>query len=324
MRNLNNQRNISRAIGEVFLIVLSILFALFINNLNDQRKFRKVVDRNFIRVAKELEINISDSQYAIKALHKKDSLLYMAVYDSIKYSDYKTNYNLLKILNGSVYPILDDQACQNLISLNNSENTYKNDLILDVQIFSTVKLFVKEDKIRMKDFVSDIGYPYYSKILSNYVGVYEYSNEERINDLYNTVTSPEYRTLVYNYAHLNFLYVNTYLGFYKLAIETRNKICREYNLENTAIVDTKDHVEKIIGFYTNENSDTINVFSRNDSVFIIDKELYPLLYISDNLYFTDTGKGDDHFASFYKEGDKRIASIHLKSDKEIYTKIIDP
>ena len=324
MRIPNSQRNFPSIIGEVVLIAFSILFALFINNLNDQRKFRKVVDRDFIRVAKELEMNISDSKLAIKAFQRRDSIIYLALIDSIDYSDYQTNFNLISVLCGSIYPILDDQSCQNLISANNSENDYKSDLLLDVQKVSTVKLFVEDEKVRMKDFVSDISYPYCSKIFANYVGVSGYNKEQQINDLYHSVTSKEYRTLIYRYAHLNFLYMRTYLGFYKLAIETHNKICSEYNLENTINSEVKNHIEEICGCYTNINRDTINFICKNNSIFLAKRDTIPLLYISDNLFITDKGTMSDQFISFYKKNNEQCVSIHLKSNKNIFTKITEP
>ena len=50
------------ALGEIFLIVAGILIAMKVDNYNSTKKYEKVMDNNFIKVAHELKNNIDNAK----------------------------------------------------------------------------------------------------------------------------------------------------------------------------------------------------------------------------------------------------------------------
>jgi len=71
------------AIGEIVLVVLGILIALYINNQNEMRKEQEKFDEVLVKVEKELIWNITNSIMKIKSLIYRDSLNSIIVFDGL-------------------------------------------------------------------------------------------------------------------------------------------------------------------------------------------------------------------------------------------------
>ncbi len=77
------------AIGEIILVVLGILIALYINNQNEQRKERMRFDQVLAEVEKELETNISEARTYIYNSAISDSLFLKVLIDTLDIDDYQ-------------------------------------------------------------------------------------------------------------------------------------------------------------------------------------------------------------------------------------------
>jgi hypothetical protein len=75
------------AIGEIVLVVVGILIALYINNWNEERKEREKFDQLLIEVHDELVTNIKRGREVIDYYYYKDSIIQVFYFDSLKISD---------------------------------------------------------------------------------------------------------------------------------------------------------------------------------------------------------------------------------------------
>jgi len=103
------------AIGEIVLVVIGILIALQINNLNEQCKNEAIALRLLKQVQSELVKNIERSGELIEYFRIQDSLIYRVINDQVTAEDYKNNYYFSRlILHADTYEIEDD-ALSNLV-----------------------------------------------------------------------------------------------------------------------------------------------------------------------------------------------------------------
>ena len=74
------KRYLLYAIGELCLIVLGILIALYIKNKNADNQYNKEIDNNILRVYSELDGNIEEAKETIMKIREKDSLIYLVIF----------------------------------------------------------------------------------------------------------------------------------------------------------------------------------------------------------------------------------------------------
>ena len=77
------------AIGEIVLVVVGILIALYINNWNEERKQREKFDQVLVEVEKELISNIRGCRKAIEDYHRTDSVVNRILFDSLTMNDFR-------------------------------------------------------------------------------------------------------------------------------------------------------------------------------------------------------------------------------------------
>ena len=80
------------AIGEIILVVLGILIALYINNWNERRKEQDRFNEVLADVEEELEYNIFMSKHYIRLFVVRDSSYQKILIDSLKFKNYR-HYN---------------------------------------------------------------------------------------------------------------------------------------------------------------------------------------------------------------------------------------
>jgi len=103
------------AIGEIVLVVIGILIALYINNWNEERKEQEKFNMVLAEVEKELVDNISFARNTIRNFAQYDSLCLKFFIDSVRF-DESDKYRPL--LRGSFKSTLQDDSFQKLIQLN--------------------------------------------------------------------------------------------------------------------------------------------------------------------------------------------------------------
>lgn len=76
------------AFGEIVLVVVGILIALYINNWNENRKEREKFDQTLVEVQKELIGNIKEVRRTLKSYGKIDSELCKILLDTLAIEEY--------------------------------------------------------------------------------------------------------------------------------------------------------------------------------------------------------------------------------------------
>ena len=83
------------AIGEIILVVLGILIALYINNENEKKKELQRFNEDLMNVEFELQYNIMMSKFYIDVLARADSAYLKLFIDSVEIKDYSYYNNVL-------------------------------------------------------------------------------------------------------------------------------------------------------------------------------------------------------------------------------------
>lgn len=325
-KEMKFKRYLIYAIGEIFLIVLGILLALYINNRNIDSQYQKRIDNNILRVYDELEKNIDDARFTIKNLQYKDSLIYLFMNDSLSKKDYYENLNLPYLI-VQTHPVgIEDAAYQNLLSLNISDNRYKDDLVNQLKELYSLKDGIESLNDKMSNFVYDKSIPLLAKNIDSF-GDLTYSSVIKKDALNYLMTSSEYRSYVGQYAIVairNLLQETE--NFYRKAIRSYNEISTQYQLENKFQSRfNKKTLSKFTGLYIDINAvkpksgDTLMVTLQNDSLFLGNKETrgVHLNPINDNRFFIYREVRGE-FVTFFKETEvdsNRYMRVHLLSNR---------
>ena len=193
------KRYLLYAIGELCIIVLGILVALYIKNKNADNQYKKEIDNNILRVYSELDGNIDEAKETIMKIREKDSLIYLVMNDSIEpktyYKDPKLVFLILNFYNLNI----EDKAYQNLISLNVSGNIYKEELLSDLKELYSINKNIKKANQRMSNFVYDKSLPMLAENTKAF-GDFSYKRQVKKDLVDFLTTSQKYESYVSQYA----------------------------------------------------------------------------------------------------------------------------
>ena len=116
------------AIGEIILVVLGILIALYINNQNQQRKEQERINKIIAEVETELATNIGVSRVYIEEFAKVDSAYLKLFIDSLKFEDY--SYYNDRLFNYPVWPAINvaHKKLDETIGLNEKQESLRKEL----------------------------------------------------------------------------------------------------------------------------------------------------------------------------------------------------
>lgn len=311
------------AIGELCLIVLGILVALYINNRNSNNQYKKQIDNNILRVHSELEINIENAQETIQKIKEKDSLIYLVMHDSIKSEMYYNDINLAYLILYFHNLNIEDKAYQNLIALNISDNKYRDELISELKELYAGNENILETNDRMSTFVYDKSLPFLAKNTKSF-GDLTYKGQVKKDVADFLANSQEYKSYVSQYAIIaikNQLRHNQ--NFLKKAYTLHSEMTKEYNIQSEVILKKDSLISKHKGLYSHEEfKDTLAVKLVNDSIILYrDKNFrLNLIPIAEHSYFTDN-EGGGYFVSFSKKRDTVNMKLNLLSNEYVYKKI---
>ncbi|MEL7147170.1 MAG: hypothetical protein AAFO69_12425 [Bacteroidota bacterium] len=317
------KRYVLYAIGEVFLVVIGILVALYINNTNAHNRYEKQIDSSFLRTYAELEDNILAAQSTIESLRVKDSLIHLVMHDSIRAEMYENNIELAYLILFFHNLNIEDKAYQNLISLNVSDSRYQEELLAKLKQLYAINENIKDVNKRMSSFVYDRSLPLMAERIESF-GDLTYKGEIKQDVVDYQIGSEEYKSYVSQYAIIaikNQLRHNQH--FLKTANELQRAIAKDYDLhyENTA---SKDSLSmKYVGKYVNNTlSDTLSLSLSGDSLMLSRNKGFELSLtpITQQSYFTDHDKGG-YFVTFYPNGEDKILKLNLLAIQYLYQKI---
>jgi hypothetical protein len=311
------------AIGELCLIVIGILVALYINNRNGDNQYKKEIDNSFLQVYAELEINIEEAKVIITKLKEKDSLIYLVMNDSIKPETYYKDMNLAYLILFYFSLDIEDKAYQKLVSLNISDNKHKEELFSSLKELYAINENIKKTNQRMSIFVYDRSLPMLAQNTETFSDLtYKGQVKKDVVDFF--ITSHEYKSYVSQYAIIaikNQLRHNQ--NFLKKAYSLHSKIKNEYNLESEILFRKDLLISPYKGLYYSKSlKDTITIKYVNDSIlFYRNKEFQlNLIPVTKNFYFEDNDSGG-YFVSFSENNGSISIKLNLLSNKYLYDKI---
>lgn len=266
-KHMNPKRYLVYAIGEILLIVLGILLALYIDKLNSDYQYTRKIDENIHRVYQELEQNLSLAEVSISKLQVKDSLIHLFMKDSVEKSDYTKSLDFPGLIINSGNLVLEDDAFQNLIHLNVSDNTYKDSLISDLKSLYSMNEKVKSLNERIFDFIEGIltdDVKIYGKL------AYEGIVDEDLIDYF--LHSKEYKSDVIRYTVLSIRnQLKRFQIYYAKGRGIYGHISQTYDLPNHFAQHTDpENLKEYVGSYlTLGPTDCLDIRIENDSVFLL-------------------------------------------------------
>ncbi len=317
----NNLKNyLLYAVGEILLIVLGILIAMYINNWNSNNKYKKKIDNNFLRVHKELENNMKRARGIIKAFKKKDSLIYLVLNDSVKPEMYSKNSGLAYLI-FSLYDLkIEDKAYQNLMALNISDNKYKEDLISKLKSLYSINKYIQQANQRMSDFVHEKAIPFSAQNTKIFTDLH-YKEQVKKEAIDFFMTSQEYKAYVGQYS---LIAIKTQLYFDQIflqrAYKVYSEITEQYQLKKPSFLKKDSLISQYKGLYfSKEKKDTLTVKVRNDSIIVCrdKKHKINLFPITKHDYFVNGGG----FVSFYHKNDTINMKMSRLSHQRVLKKI---
>ena len=317
------KRYLLYAIGELCIIVLGILVALYINNRNANNQYKKEIDNNILRVYSELDGNIEEARETIMKIREKDSLIYLVMNDSIEPKTYYKEPNLAYLILFFFNLDVEDKAYQNLISLNVSGNKYKEELLLNLKELYAINKNIKKANLRMSNFVYDKSLPMLAQNTKTF-GDLTYNRQVKKDVVDFLTTSQKYKSYVSQYAIIaiqNQLRHNQ--NFLKKAYHLHSKIKNEYNLESESLLIKDSLITDFRGLYSNNKlKDSLSLKFINDSILLFKNKAsrLNLIPLDKNNYFTDNESGGI-FVSFSKKSDSINMKLNLLSYKENYKKV---
>ncbi|WKK66498.1 hypothetical protein [Lutimonas zeaxanthinifaciens] len=207
------------AIGEIVLVVLGILIALYINNQNEQKKEQERINQVLVEVEKELETNISVARYYIYDFAIEDSLFLKVLIDSVDTEDYKgqQGYRLRTLAYTYGFAPIKDDSFKKLNQYNNL-TLEQEQLVDDLNDINNTLIRLEEAKAYMleghkKNLTTIKKYDWFKNMV---FGV----EEETINDYYlynpeHLSSSAEYFILVSDYSRFLRIYDKKAVSVYR-------------------------------------------------------------------------------------------------------------
>jgi len=314
------------AIGEIFLVVIGILIALYINNWNETRKKKEKFYHSLINVQKELELNISTIDGDIPSQFITDSLTYIfrnRLLTKEMLLDPKNNYFPPSVVYYHSPFTLQNEAFKNL---------FGQDIEYDKTQDSIIRL-LKDIFISKKNDLDKI-YDKVGELISS-----ELLNLSKTKGWYGQLLSKKLTKEMSNYFLKDSMFVNHvfhysmyqiqnyFMGIQDIrynSIKAHRKISKYLNKRDTLLNYKIDDFKHYIGVYK-DSIRTIKIETKDDKLIYIFKradfsetvEIYPV----SKSQFT-TGFNDGFYTLLFDEDDHVISQRYSDGiNREEYLKV---
>ncbi|MFK8061167.1 MAG: DUF6090 family protein [Polaribacter sp.] len=193
------------AIGEIFLVVLGILIAVYINNKNEERQKEKELKNIFYIIKNDLLNDIKEAKEIVLIEENKKELYHSFFSNKLTVEDYKENYQLRKLIFG-YFEISFNRRGFNLL------NEFKNiDKSKDSLIIKSIELYthridevIADDELRDIEFKETFNYwksqDWWFDYLNNISNKDSFNSKEFIDYVLN---SKDYRNRVSSWHFVN-------------------------------------------------------------------------------------------------------------------------
>jgi len=219
--NSKSYKYFKYALGEIVLVVIGILIALYINNQNEQRKERKRFDQVLAEVEKELETNISESRTYIYNSAISDSLFLKVLIDTLDIDDYQgaQGFRLRTLAYMIEFVTLKDDSFKKLNQSNNL-TLEQEQLVDELNDLNNTIARIEEFKNYMieghkKNLTTIKKYEWFRNMVFSV-------DDKTINDYY--LNNPEHFNSSTEYFILTSDYSKYLINYYKKAVSVYEKI----------------------------------------------------------------------------------------------------
>lgn len=283
------------AIGEIILVVLGILIALYINNWNENRKSEEKAKLLITQVQKELLYNIERTNYAIYNYVDKDSLFYRVIKQNVTYKDYEFSNPLSKLItNFETEGNFRDNAYKQLVENEKGFTPEQDSIVKQLKNLYELDLFkVKTRNKVIKEMVSNFRQklkdekPWYSELetQSSASHIEPVLSKEIISYFLN---DPYYLNDVQEFIKFGYKdHLKSVLGFRIRAISINDEISDYLNQPPGPIIAYNiDDFSDFIGYYENEK---ITLSKDEESVRVVigreNDRLWLTIYKNDSFFW---------------------------------------
>jgi len=275
------------AIGEILLVIIGILIALYINSKNEVRIVENKFISNLLQVQKELEVNIENTTNSINYYLTKDSLIATVMADTLTIEDYNSDMESTNISvsngQGLCYIIFNTTQVNTLnnriVKLNQNTNNLPGEFytILDKtnKVYSEHRTLVIDWNNKMLALENSNIAKFSDKyIWFNKVYYYKKSNSEAFEYF---VNNPIYKNLISQYYFLAEEHYESIKAFRNEAIKAHTAISDFLKLEAKAdsishkfILD-KGLLNCYAGTYSDsdDSNETFELIIKNSKLFYV-------------------------------------------------------
>lgn len=275
------------AVGEIILVVIGILIALYINNWNERRKEREKFDLILVEVENELINNIENARGALRLYQQKDSVVNLILENKLTVQDYKNHPSLYYTLEGLEGITVIGESFKKLAEV--GTRFPEQDSILDdlKVIHNDAKWVVSTYENQRNDFWSEVlksykKYPWYNDWIAYRSGTIE------MDDFF--INSPIYKADVAQYSSIA-------LGSHRRNLELFELLCRESYLRIYNYLESKSIVQHDTIYFTYNADD----FSHYTGKYLEESNESMLSRPSDSTII-EIDRGRLYLTPYYRDG----------------------
>lgn len=270
-KNLLNENRLSKyfiyAFGEIFIVMISILLALQLNNWNENRSNIVKADQLLKNVHEELALNIKKSNRVISYYRQRDTLIYNVYHGKVTIEDYKSNSRLFTLIQSYSVADLQDNAVIELTKYNATLSSHQDSFFTTIIKFNNInKSDVDAFDKRMGDFI----YKYIEQLSDEMAW---FNSDLRMKNLPKELydyylSNPFYlnKVMIYNTIAMQNLIGNVYVYKFR-ALELYIKLSEYLNIpSDSSIVRNTEEYKHYLGTYLSKDF-TISIKQEKDKLF---------------------------------------------------------
>ena len=316
-------------LGEIFIVVVGVLFALYLNNLNGQRKVNDRTVEILKDVQNDLAKDILNADETIRYYKQKKSIIELLLKNKIPYEYYKHNPATSRYLIMTAHHIkIYDNGYKNLMqNSNDMPDKYRPIInpLYEIYVYNKYEVDLFDEK--MDKITDDFNHILMTKFDWYYSEISSITISDKMIDYFST---PEYKNLAVRYvlgswsslsshlSHFRYNAVDAYLKIAKL-IGNEDKV-PEYVDHNFIKIDSTI-LKKYTGTYKLMPADNENSSTSESKLKISVKGNHLLLSdVSDSsgtgtdIYFRSIDKGYDNYTHereyhFTKDKDATVSGF---------------
>jgi hypothetical protein len=193
------------ALGEIFLVVLGILIAVYINNKNEERKQDKELSNIFSIIKNDLLNDIKEAKEIVLIEENKKEFYDSFFNNKLTVKKYEESFELRKLIFGYLEISFNKRGFKLLSEFKNIDKSKDNLIIKAIELYThRIDEVIADDELRDIEFKETYSYwksqDWWFDYLSNITSKDNFSSKEFINYALN---SKDYRNRVASWHFVN-------------------------------------------------------------------------------------------------------------------------